>query len=352
MSKPSKRKGKPTKKERDALNDEHLLQGLFDKFYRVKVAEGRAERTLRGYRENFGYFMDYLNEKGMSADVRLITTDLIREYVVHMLREKVRFDGHRFKPDYEKRVGLSPVTVNTRLKTLRVFFGFLHDEEIIDRDPMKSVKNVAEAEELPDIFTANELKRILKAPNLRLYSDFRDYTIMHVLLDTFVRTGEALSLKTSDINFDMNTIMVRAEVAKGRRTRVLPISTRTANLLRELIRENSDFDSDYVFLTNYGEQLPAENLRNRLKKFAEVAGIKKRVYPYLFRHTGATMYLEAGGDLRHLQLILGHKDLRIIKRYTHLSQESVRRQHGKYTPLNHVIGNRSKPRKIKRSDAN
>lgn len=344
----AKRRGRSVKSVRDAALAEHSLDDLFERFYRVKVAEGRAETTLNGYRENFGYFLRYLDEQGIPRDVRNVTTDLIRDYILYMMNDKVRFEGHRFKSDAEKTVGLSPVTINTRLKTLRVFFGYLASEGLIESDPMKGVKNVTEPEEAPDILTVDELKRLLDACDLRLYSDFRDYTLMHVLLDTFLRTNKVLSLKRDDIDFELNTITVRATVAKSRRTRILPISKRTANLLRELLKENEAFDSEYVFLSNYGEQLTADHFRHRLKKYAERTGIKRRVYPYLFRHTGATMFLENGGDIRHLQLILGHKDMRVIKRYTHLSDRSIRKQHELYSPLNYVIGKHNKPRKIKR----
>lgn len=127
--------------------------------------------------------------------MRLITADIVRGYISYMLKEKVRFEGHKFKSGREQTVGLSPVTINTRLKTLRVFFRYLCDEDgIITENPMRGVKNVEEPEEFIEIFTEDELKRVLVAPNKRLYNDFRDYTLMHVLLDTFLRTNEALSL--------------------------------------------------------------------------------------------------------------------------------------------------------------
>lgn len=347
---PTKRKGMPIKNKRHSITSEYSLDGLFDEFYRVKVAEGRADTTLEAYKENYRFFTEFLDERGIRRDVRLITTDTIRDYITYMLKEKVRFDGHRFKSEREQTVGLSPVTINTRLKALRVFFRYLCEEDgIIAENPMDDVKNVEEPEEIIEIFTEDELRQILAAPDKRLYGGFRDYTLMHVLLDTFLRTNEALSLQEDDIDFEMRTITVRGKIAKGRRARILPISSRTANLLRELIKENEDFDSQYVFLANYGERLTSNNFRHRLKYYARKAGIKRRVYPYLFRHTGATMFLEHGGDIRHLQLLLGHTDMRMVKRYTHLSTESLKLQHAKHTPLNRVVGKLNRPRKVKRT---
>lgn len=60
------------------------------------------------------------------------------------------------------------------------------------------------------------------------------------------------------------------------------------------------------------------------------------------------MFLEAGGDIRHLQMLLGHKDLRMVMRYTHLSLKSLTDQHNKYSPLNQVFNKLNKDRKILR----
>lgn len=122
----------------------------------------------------------------------------------------------------------------------------------------------------------------------------------------------------------------------------------TLKLIQDLLCENDDFDSDYVFLANHGEPLRDGQSRHRLKEYAELAEIPIRVHPHLFRHTAATMFLEADGDLRHLQLILGHSDLRMVMRYTHLSKASIKNQHEQYSPLNEVMGKLNKERKILR----
>uniref|UniRef100_UPI001C311577 tyrosine-type recombinase/integrase n=1 Tax=Mesorhizobium sp. GbtcB19 TaxID=2824764 RepID=UPI001C311577 len=138
-----------------------------------------------------------------------------------------------------------------------------------------------------------------------------DYVIMNLLLDTFLLISEALSLTSNDIDFSTKVITVRASVAKSRKARIVPIKNTTANLLKDLIKENEEFETDHVFVTKYGEPMNRNHIRRRLKKYAEAAGSTKNVLPHLFRHTGATMFLEAGGDIRHLQMLLGHADLRI-----------------------------------------
>ncbi|MFS0688291.1 tyrosine-type recombinase/integrase [Sporosarcina sp. 179-K 8C2 HS] len=197
--------------------------------------------------------------------------------------------------------------------------------------------------------TAEELKSLLEAPDKRTYTGFRDFVVMTLLIDTMARINEILSLKILNVDFSNEMVTIPASIAKNRKSRIIPIQKHTAKLLRELIKEIDDFDSEYIFLANYGEPLTPNNFRNQLRRhYIKTAGIKKRVHPHLFRHTAATMFLEAGGDIRHLQLLLGHSDLRMVMRYTHLSNQALKEQHARYSALNQVTGKLNQKRKTKR----
>ncbi|MBV7504066.1 tyrosine-type recombinase/integrase [Bacillus sp. sid0103] len=327
----------------------HNLDNLFQSFKAIKRAEGRAEGTLNQYEDNYGYFIEFLDRHDIKRSVKDITKDTIRDYIVYMHEKWVKFQDHKFKPQESMTVGLSPATVNTRLKTLRVMFKCLFEEGLIDNNPMEGIKNVSEPEEEIVVLTADELKRLLNVPNQRHYAEFRDHVLMHFLIDGTTRISETLGLKHSDIDFATRTATIPASIAKSRKSRTIPLQHVTARLIKELISENkTDFDSDYIFLSNYGEPLTRDHFRNRLNGYAKKAGITKNVHPHLFRHTAATMFLESGGDIRHLQLLLGHADLRVVLRYTHLSKESLINQHEKYSAMNMITGKLNKPRKIKR----
>ncbi|MDZ4631675.1 phage integrase N-terminal SAM-like domain-containing protein [Bacillus cereus] len=158
----SKHKGKRVKTELQIFATQ-TIDDLFERFYQAKVAEGRATRTLHQYTENFRYFTYFLGYKGFSRKIDTITTDVIHNYLVFMKNEKTQFEDHNYKPDDYKTVGISPSTINTRLKTLRVMFRFLVDEELIERNPMKQIKNVNEPQEEIAVLTVDELRRLLDA---------------------------------------------------------------------------------------------------------------------------------------------------------------------------------------------
>ncbi|MFD0770270.1 phage integrase SAM-like domain-containing protein [Bacillus sp. CGMCC 1.60114] len=148
----SRRKEKRAKKKLRTFATQ-TIDDLFKKFYHAKIAEERTARTLHQYKENFRYFTYFLDYKDLSRNINTISIDVIRNYVVFMKNEKVQFEDHNYKPDDCKTVGLSPSTINTRLKTLRMMFRFLVEGGLVEENPMKQVKDVNEPQEQIDVLT-------------------------------------------------------------------------------------------------------------------------------------------------------------------------------------------------------
>lgn len=170
-------------------------------------------------------------------------------------------------------------------------FRFLLEDDMIDSDPFATLKPVEDVGREIEVLTVDVLKRLLDAPDKRKYSDFRDYVVLNLLIDGMFRIDEALTLRKQDVNIQAGQVILRKEIVKTRKGRTVPITKRTAKLIQELITETEEFDSDYVFLSNYGDRLTPNHFRHQLKKYAKRAGITKRIHPHLLRHTGATLFL-------------------------------------------------------------
>ncbi|OHX42364.1 tyrosine-type recombinase/integrase [Cytobacillus oceanisediminis] len=351
MSHSEKRRGKVVKTDRTIKGSRkaiYALETLFDKAYNAKAAEGLAEGTLYRYRHAHALFLQYLDSAGVRKDIRYIDVDTCREFVTYLLEDRVRFDGHKYKPDSAKTEGVSPRYTNDIIKTLRTTFRVLKTDGLVSENLFESVKAVKHPEKLINVLTPEELKALLDAPDQRQYSSFRDYVALLVMIDTMARVSEVLTLTVNDVDLNAREIVFKSEITKTRRGRIVPIQPRTARLIKELMVEIAEFESDYIFLANYGEPLQPNHFRKQLLKYAEKAGIKKHVHPHLIRHSTATMYLEGGGNLRYLQALLGHIDQRMTARYTHISRQSIADNHEQYSALNQVIGKLNKPRKVKR----
>lgn len=351
MAHSENRRGKAVKGDRIIKGSRkaiYSLETLFDKSYNAKVAEGLAEGTLYNYRNAHNLFLEYLGVVGVRKDIRHIDVDICREFVTYLLKERVKFDGHKYKPDEVKTKGSLPRYVNDVVKVLRTSFRVLQTDGLVSENIFEQVKTVKQPEKLINVLTADELKALLDAPDQRQYSQFRDYVALIVMIDCMARVSEVLTLTVHDVDLNAREVVFRSEITKTRRGRIVPIQPRTARLIKELLIEVAEFESEYIFLANYGAPLQPNHFRKQLLRYAKKAGINKRVHPHLIRHSTATMYLEGGGNLRYLQSLLGHVDQRMTARYTHLSKQSIADNHEQYSALNQVIGKLNKPRKIKR----
>lgn len=289
-----KRKGRVVKNERTSERLRYSLDYLFDYYYQAKKSEGRAVNTLKTYEQNYGYFCEFLDMRGIIKDIRNITIETGREYIIWLRDEKPRFSEKCNVPESARTVGLLPKSINTRVKNMKTMFKFLKDEDVIEADPFVYLKNVQDIGRDIDVLTADELSRLIHAPNQRKYNEFRDYVVLNLLVDGMFRVDEALSLKKTDVDLTACYASLRREITKSRKARVVPITKRTAKLLQDLIRETTEFDSEYIFLNNYGDRLVPNHFRHQLKKYADRAGIEKRVYPHLLRHSELRCSLRKG----------------------------------------------------------
>lgn len=344
------RRGVPTKTRRTNTSKFKTdLDTIFRNFIRDRKAEGVGESAVNDYEYSFRYLKEYLDRAGVEHDIRNIDEGLIRDYIVYMRDEAARFENHPYKTDKDRVIGLSPSTINTRIKSLKTLYNRLERDGDWTDNVLANIKQLPNPIEAVDVLTPEELRELLRVPDQRSYAGFRDFVLMNFLLDSFVRIGEAVQLRKGDFDFAGKCVTIPANVAKNRKFRIVPLGEKTVRLITELIEENeTDFDSEYVFLTNYGAPVTTERFRTRLNDFVEQTSITKNVHPHLFRHTAATTFLQNGGDLRHLQKLLGHSDLRMVERYTHLSNPSLTNQHREYSVMNNIEEKLEKPRRIKR----
>ncbi|WP_332328481.1 tyrosine-type recombinase/integrase [Bacillus cereus] len=174
------------------------------------------------------------------------------------------------------------------MKHMRAFYNFLIEEDYVQLNPFTKIKALKEAQDNIEVLSIDQLKTLLKQPDQRTYAGFRDYVLMMLLADTGMRISKALNLQQEDIDFKTNVIELNANNTKNRKTRYVPISQNTSKLLRELLIEIEDFDTQHIFATVYGNTVDPARFRQRLKMNGHIAGIKGvRVSPHTFRHTFA-----------------------------------------------------------------
>ena len=223
---------------------------------------------------------------------------------------------------FQKRK-LSPGTVAHYLAALRFFY----------IKTLRKAWSIAEtpypkrAFHLPSILSQEEVTRLIDAA---LTSYHR--ILLMTLYATGARNAELTHLKVSDI--DSQRMVMHIQGGKGRVDRDVMLSPKLLEELREHWRCLPRKSSVWLFPGNRwhssDQPIDTKTPRNACKQAAQRAGIKKKVYPHILRHCFATHLLEAGADLRTIQILLGHRDLKETAIYLHLSERHL---HATASPL-------------------
>ncbi|AGK53168.1 tyrosine-type recombinase/integrase [Bacillus sp. 1NLA3E] len=298
--------------------EEYSLTTMFDLFIIEKSIEGLSERTLHDYNVHVKYLLDYLGSDIINTQCN---KELFKSYIAYMLHEK----------------GLSPVTANVRIRTIRAFLRFCYLNGYIDEPIHQHFKPVKTKEDTLESFTPEEVKKLLAVVDENSYKGFRDKVIIYMLLDTLVRCSELVNIKRNNVDLKAGFISLESANTKTRKGRTVPISTKTTRLLKEYISITDNYSSDFLFLTYEGEPLSDNTVRKNLAEIGEKAGVHKRVSPHTFRHTGALYYVLNGGDPFSLQKILGHSDMSMVRKYIQMTNTDVKKQHNVFSPLNTVF---------------
>lgn len=321
------------------------LETAFDVFYTAKRAEGVRERTLADYRSYWRYFREWLEKyRPEVADVHQITTEVIRAYVGYLSHDHTRYedDPHR-KKDGRR---LSPVTVASRLRALQTMGKFWESEGLTEVDPAAKVKPPRKDTEEKSVFTDEQLAALLAAPNRHTYVGRRDRTLMLLLADSGLRINEALGLMVDMLDFNARCIRLPGALNKNRKPRIVPLSAPVLRELAHLIDETAAyFQTDYVFVSNYGDVLKPDHFRKLLRKYAEAAGIdtkKTQVSPHRFRDYFITSYLLNGGDVFTLRRIVAHADIKTTQGYVKINEGAMRDSHAQFSPISRLNGGRKR----------
>jgi len=258
----------------------------------------------------------------------------VEDFARHFNRPPDRL-GPRHIREYQaelfQKQKLSPGTVAIRLAALRFFY----------IKTLKKSWSIAETpypkktRRLPTILSREEVAQLLHAARTQ-----RERILLMTLYATGVRNAELTHLKATDI--DSQRMVVHIRGGKGRKDRDVMLSPKLLTALRTLWRYYHRKSSTWLFPSNYRKDRPIDTktVWYACQQAAKRAGIPKRVHPHLLRHCFATHLLEAGADLRAIQVLLGHQDLKETTIYLHLSQRHL---NATASPLDSLLLNDKPP---------
>lgn len=213
-----------------------------------------------------------------------------------------------------------------RLKLLRAIQTINIKQYKHSRKPKSEIKDI-------------DFNRLLKSLDLTRFSEYRDYVILQLLLDTGMRIGETLALKIDDVDIEKKAIFIPSKITKGRKDRYVFFSNTMQQILRKWIDyQERYFNTDFLFITSRGSTLNLMNFEKNLNKYCVRARIEK-ITCHQIRNNFAKRFLLSGGDIFILSKILGHSSVTVTEQaYLDLdvTNEDIRKSYYKFSPLENM----------------
>ena len=259
-----------------------------------------------------GRLAHHLREKKIT-DARAVTEAHLAAYA-RTLAEHTTRTGQR----------LAPASRAAALSVLRRFYAWLDARSLVLQNPAR-ILTLPKGTSLPrGILTIAQARRLMAAPYPGSPISLRDRAILELIYGAGLRLGEAARTDVTDLDLRSGLLLVRN--GKGRKDRLVPVCGGAANALNRYLTDSrpelaTGIDAA-LFLSRDGARLGAAGLRARIQYHGRRVGV--RLTPHALRHSCATHLLRGGADLRHVQVLLGHRRLTTTALYTRVAITDLR----------------------------
>jgi integrase/recombinase XerD len=293
-----------------------LAEAIDSFLFHCRYEKNLSPRTLSAYATDLRQFAAVLSPSG-GEDVSLLDKSELRPYIQQL-----------FEPYREK-------TVKRKVATLKAFFGYLERDGAIDSTPFRKMEvRIKETRRVPRTIPLMEVERLFQylyaqrsagpTSGVEGFTLLRDTAVVEAIFATGARVSEICHLSLDDVDLDDGWMRI---LGKGGRERVVQICDAGVMAALDAYRAARDVVAPrdaYFFLNRYGRRLSEQSVRSLLQRHASRAGVDGPVRPHLLRHSVATLLLEEGVDIRHIQHLLGHSSIATTQIYTHVNARNQR----------------------------
>jgi integrase/recombinase XerD len=288
------------------------------KYYlEVCLALGQSNDTVRTKKYGLKKFCTWCFSHGVRT-IDEIDIPLMDDYMEYLNKYRKPLDK---KPICDaNKYGL--------LLCVKTFVGKMYNRGLLPSNKLDCIDLPSVGRPLPKaIFTADEVEKIIDQTMLFGSKGMRDRVVLETFFATGIRRVELLNLDLEDIDFEQQLVRVRK--GKGKREYILPISDRACEwlvfYLTKLRPQLAHIKSgSALFLNDNGYRYRANALSDMASRYVRFAGFKRAGACHLFRHSTATIMLDNGADLRHVQEMLGHADITSTQVYTFVSRTKLK----------------------------
>ena len=269
----------------------------------IKYEKRLSDNTIISYQNDLKKYINYLKKAHISSfkEVKPKTIELM------LISEK----------------DLNTASLAHLLLSIKSLHKYLLKLKILDEDISSNIEQPKMAKHLPDVLSYDEVNNLLNI-EINNNEDIRNKAMLELLYASGFRISELLNIKLGDIDY---TNAVVRTFGKGSKERVVPLPDVTLDYINKYLKVRKDIlgnkESDYLFITRRGSKMDRTTFFKFIKNLLIKKNIHKDISPHTLRHSFATHLLEGGADLRSIQVLLGHENIKTTKIYTHLSKEKL-----------------------------
>lgn len=267
------------------------------------IEKHASSATREVYEHEIACFLSFLEQNSLSY--LTIDTQGIKDYLLYRSKD------------------LKPRTLSKVTTALRSFFIFLQNNRLRDDDPTEMLPKNKIPMRLPETVDTDAVQKILEAIDTSTDIGYRDRTMFELIYSCGLRVSECASLRVDRYYRKERRLVV---LGKGSKERMIPVGDIAASYLdyyldnirpRLLLKSRCSF----VFISQEHKVITREQIWNRLQHYCDLCGVKIKVHT--LRHSFATHLLQNGADIRSVQELLGHSDIRTTEIYTHLNTDDL-----------------------------
>jgi len=259
-----------------------------------------SPHTVKNYQRDLKQLLLFCEESELD-DWQAIKSSHIRQFIAQLHRRE-----------------LSGRSIQRLLSAIRSLYRFLIKEGVVENNPAQSVQAPKVKKRLPSTLDVDQMNGLLEGAIPNTMIACRDHAMMELFYSSGLRLAELAGLNIRDVDFGDHLVYV---TGKGNKNRVVPVGGKALNALKEWLSKRDElefFDQTALFITQQGNRLGVRSIQKRLSHWGKQQGISDKVYPHRLRHAFASHMLEASGDLRAVQELLGHADISTTQIYTHV----------------------------------
>lgn len=284
--------------------DEELIDRLVEY---LLVERGLSHHTVDAYARDVRLFSKHLSNTGKGL------VKATAAQVVEFIRA-------------ERGRGIGARTVARRISALKTLYKLLMRDGLAKANPLERLDSPKLWQTLPRTLTAEQAKALVEVPEPDTPQGVRDRAILETLYGMGLRVSEVCGLKLSSLDFTVGFVRT---LGKGSKERLVPMGGSAREAIEAYLETGRPAlakgrPGEFLFLNRFGKGLSRQSVWKLVKSSCTRAGLPESTSPHTLRHCFASHMLDAGADLRSLQMMLGHSDLSTTQIYTHVSRSKLR----------------------------